>query len=106
MDKMWDRTHQVFLEGISLRFEVVHLSDVRDHLFPNGIAPFFHRRHHGGGNAHRIVAHDGFDFIGDLVSALARSGDAKVSGDDAHVLIFAGYRCGQMTKHEGRRTPE
>src|SRR5438477_8165562 len=52
------------------------------------------------------VAHDDFDFIGDLVSALARSGDAKVSGDDAHVLIFAGYRCGQMTKHEGRRTPE
>ena len=46
------------------------------------------------------LPHDGFDFIGDLVSALARSGDAKVSGDDAHVLIFAGYWCGQMTKHE------
>ena len=46
------------------------------------------------------LAHDGFDFIGDFVSAFVRSGDAKVSGDDAHVLIFAGCRCGQMTKHE------
>ena len=63
MDKMRDRTHEVFLERIVFRFEIVHLGDVRDHLFPNGVALFFHRRHHRGGNAHRIVAHDGFDFF-------------------------------------------
>ncbi len=63
MDKMWDRTHEVFFERIIFRFEVVHFGDVRDHLFPNGVALFFDRRHHRGGNAHRIVAHDGFDFF-------------------------------------------
>src|SRR6267142_2863373 len=46
MDKMWDRTHEVFLKRIILRFEVVQLGDVRDHLFPNGFALFFHRRHY------------------------------------------------------------
>src|SRR6267378_1656022 len=63
MDKMWDWTHEVFLERIILRFEVVHLSDIRDHLFPNGVALFFHRRHHRGGNSHWIVTHDSFDFL-------------------------------------------
>ena len=63
MDKMGDRTHQVFFERIVFRFEVVHLCAIGDHLFPNGIALFFDRRHHRGGDPHRIVAHDGFDFF-------------------------------------------
>src|SRR4026209_845499 len=63
MNKMRDRTHEVFFERVVLRFEIVHLSDVRNHLFPNGVALFFDRRHYCGCNAHRIVAHDGFDFF-------------------------------------------
>ena len=35
------------------------------------------------------LTHDGFNLIGDLVSALAGRGDSEVLGNDRHTLIFA-----------------
>lgn len=46
------------------------------------------------------LADDGFDFIGDFVSALAGRGDSEVLGNDRHTLIFARYGRRQMTKQE------
>jgi len=43
------------------------------------------------------LAYDGFDFIGDFVSALAGSGDGEAFSDDAHSSMFPRYGTRQTT---------
>ena len=62
--KVRHRTHQVFLQRVVRRVEVLHLGRIRDHLLPDRVALLLDRGHDRRGDAHGVVTNDGLDLFG------------------------------------------